>query len=165
MRKRRFSLPFFSILAIWISADFLGLGDMCAAAGLAVNRGVLADADEADAAEAHRRADVLRFDDIRIGGELLVGDPLQSRPDDSGSNNSIMLDRHRVLVDSLGHVEIDAAFILADGSAGDRKGADDGKQMAGRVHAHQLVAARPIDMQHQRLADHGPRLRPRAAHG
>jgi hypothetical protein len=58
----------------------------------------------------------------------------------------------------LRNVEIDAAFLFADGRAGDRVGADDGEQVAGGVHAHQLVAAVPVDMQRQLLADFRHRL-------
>ena len=60
---------------------------------------------------------------------------------------------HRILVGQFAHVDIDAAFLLADGRARDRIGADDGKDMAGSVHAHQLVAALPVDMQNQLFAD------------
>ncbi|CUX23184.1 hypothetical protein AGR3A_Cc260256 [Agrobacterium tomkonis CFBP 6623] len=138
-------------------AYFLRFGNMGAAAGLAVDAGIFADADEADPAKAHRRAHILGFDDARIGLKFLIGDPLQ---EDRmvGFHQRHQLCRHLILVDGFRHVEIDTRFVFTDRRAGDRPLADNGEQVAGRVHAHQLVAARPVHMQGQLLADFRKRL-------
>ena len=85
------------------------------AAGLAVDAIVVADADEPDAAGAGRRLDVLRSDQPRIGGKLLVGDPV-------GGDRMVRGDElhqplgHLFLVDGAGvaNVEVEPALLGAD---------------------------------------------------
>ena len=63
-------------------ADFLGFGHMRAAAGLAVDGGFLADADEADTAQPQGRADILGLDDAGIGRDVpIAGELLLSSSD------------------------------------------------------------------------------------
>src|SRR5690606_25032282 len=118
-------------------ADLAGTGDMRAAAGLTVYRGIVAYADEAYAASPDGRPDILRLHQDRICGKLLVGDPARENRMISGDEflqlgGDVFL-RHP----GIRQVEVDARILLAHCRAGDRKGTDDGKQMTGRVHAHQ----------------------------
>src|SRR3569623_761367 len=55
-------------------ADFAGAPLMGAAAGLAVHRGIVTDADQTDLAGANRRSDVLGLHQARIRGQFLVAD-------------------------------------------------------------------------------------------
>ncbi|MGO8470076.1 hypothetical protein AB9F45_37285, partial [Rhizobium leguminosarum] len=83
--------------------------------------------------------------------------PLETEaPNPAPATFTPCFDESRVVtLDTMRDIVSSGAMQIADArSAGDRIGADDGKQVAGRVHAHQPVAARPVDMQHQRLAEH-----------
>ena len=111
------------------------------------------------------RANVLRFHQPRIGRKLLVGDP--AREDRMVGAHQFHQPRRHVFLGEAGirNVEIDAAVVLADRRPGDRKRTHDGQQMAGRVHAHQLQPALPVDRQRHRLADARQRLVRPPAHG
>ena len=134
-------------------ADLARSNNMRSAAGLAVDRGVVTDAHEPNPSRTGWRTNVLRFNETRIGRQLLLGYP-------AGENRIVGLDHgHQpgrglfLAVFALRKIGIDTGVFLRYCRAGDRERIDDGQKVAGGVHLHQPVAARPIDGETQRLAD------------
>src|SRR5690606_14939560 len=127
--------------------------DVGAPAGLGVHAAVSADEDEPDAPGARRRAHVLRLHQPGIGRQLLLGDPAAGHR--MVAAHQLHQPRGHLLpgVACIRDVEIHPALLLADCGTRDRIGADDGEQMAGRVHAHQLQPAVPVDLEPHGLAD------------
>src|SRR5438552_4332439 len=149
--------PIFATLLLDLAdvdlADFAGAPHMGAAAWLAVDRGILTNADQADPAGADGRPHVLRLHQAGIGGQFLVGD--QPGEDRMVGTHQLHQPGRDVLLGEagIGNVEVDTAVVLGDRRSRDRKRTDDGKQMAGGVHAHQKIPPLPIDGELQLFAD------------
>ena len=121
-RMRRFSLPFFSILVTATGPISPVRLHVRAAAGLQVDRAVLADDDEAHAAGAHRRLHGHGAHELRVGLELGVGDPALA-DGMIGGDQRVEVGGQLVLVDGGGvlDVEVEPAVVGVDLAAGDRK--------------------------------------------
>ena len=146
MRKRRFSRPFFSILPMWISPT------SPVARTWVPPQGWLSTA-------ALSPMQTSRIRPVPTGGRTFFD---LTRPGLAASSSSVIQLRDRpdgrrrpapsaarvtssLVKPASGMSKSTRLFVLADRRAGDRKRADDGQQMAGGVHAHQPVAALPVD--------------------
>src|SRR5271165_467647 len=121
--------------------DLTGARDVGSAAGLKVQ---VFDSHEADPAAAARRLDRHGFHERGIGVKRLVGDPALADRRVEG-DQFIELAFDLALVERRLAVEVEAAFRVADRTAGYRIGHGDGEQMQRRMGAHPLVAPVPVD--------------------
>jgi hypothetical protein len=83
---------------------------------------------------------------LRVGGELLVGDPARSHLVILG-DQPVELGGDPLLVQTgVGQVEIKATLAVADRAAGHVAGYHGAQQVHAGMHAHQPVAPLPIDL-------------------
>src|SRR4029453_15576078 len=124
-------------------ANLAGARDMGAAAWLQVHA---LDVQQPHLAGAHRRLHRHGAHQLRLGRQLLVGDPARA-------DRVILLDqavdlaRDLLFVQALvRQVEGEPALAVADLTAGHVALDDGGEQVQAGVHAHQAVAAVPVDL-------------------
>src|SRR5579883_3283670 len=124
------------------AADFGGVADMRAAAGLQIDAG---DLDEAHAPAAAGRLDRHRAHQFGPLGQLFVADPARGDRMRLG-DQSVEPRADRLPVEARsGYVEIEPAVAVADLPAGHRPGNDAAQEVQAGVHAHQPIAPLPVD--------------------
>ncbi len=124
---------------------------MSAATGLEVDQVGRANADGADAPAAARWLHRHALDQRRIGVEFFVRDGADAdrvRRGHQRGNARIQ----RLLVQRLGHVEVQPCVLGRDGAAVDQLRHQVTQQMGGGVKTHQLVSPVPVDARRQRVA-------------
>src|SRR6266404_2777280 len=123
-------------------ADLAGPRDMRAAAGLQVDA---FDLEQPDPSLAGRRLHRHGADQLGPRRQLLVGDPARPHRMILG-DEAIDAGGDLLAVElAVGQVEIQPTLAVADLAAGDVAGHHGGQEVQAGVHAHQPVAAVPVD--------------------